>query len=127
MLRELDFVFFSDLFEAANEETTFLFTEVTPRIWPEIVDVILRRPDGGEGFQVGFPKLTKRAKGGNQLVIQKKRGASISRDAISLCDSFPLLNELHNSKIEKGFERQPRKIRGSKILNATCRLVDGER
>ncbi|CAB9515117.1 expressed unknown protein [Seminavis robusta] len=114
-LRESEFVFFADLFDEARMDTVFILTEVTPRIWPEIVDVLLQRPDGGEDFQVHFIGTTTRKKGG-QMFISKRKGSGISPEALSACEEYRRLRTLHERKIENGFQRQPKKVRGGKAL-----------
>lgn len=113
-LRDSEFCFFADLFEKAADNTTIVVTEVTPRIWPEITDVILQRPDGGKGFSIDFLRAIKRQLG-PQLVVQKREGNTISTAELAACEEFRRLQELHERKIQNGFTRQPKKVRGSKI------------
>jgi hypothetical protein len=40
LLRESKFVFFQDLFEAAPVGAMFIFTETTPRIWPDFCNLV---------------------------------------------------------------------------------------
>lgn len=117
-LRDSDFCFFSDVFEQAADNTTIVITEVTPRIWPEIVNILLQRPDGGKGFTVDFLRAIKRSLG-PQLVVQKREGATICPEELAACDEFRRLQALHERKIKNGFVRQPRKVRGAKLPQAT--------
>ena len=113
-LREAEFVFFSDLFDAANDKTIFIFTETTPRVWPEFADLLIQKFDGGNGFQIGFPRNTRRGKTGPQLVIQKREGATLSKDELSKCEKYCHFQTIHEEKIKNGYRRQSRKTKGSK-------------
>jgi hypothetical protein len=114
-LRESDFVFFSEMFETAKDKTIFIFTETTPRVWPDFADLLIRKFDGGAGFQICFPRNTKRGKTGPQLVIQKCRDATLSRDELERCDQYRQFQAIHEEKLRNGFQRQPKKIKGNKV------------
>lgn len=114
ILRESDFIFFSDLLKAAKDGTLFILTETTPRLWPEFADLILQQNPGGHGFELGFPRVVRRGTSGPQLLIRKKEGASICDLQMDFTDEYRKLNQLHERKIERGYERPARKIRGSK-------------
>jgi hypothetical protein len=68
----LPFVFFSDVFSQAKENSIFVFTETTHRLWPELVDVALETA----GFDVAFPRRNGRGKSGRQLILRKRAGAT---------------------------------------------------
>jgi hypothetical protein len=83
-LRQHGFVFFRDLFKAARPGAVFLFTEVTHRLWPDLVNVAFEawfvKPVGVKcapnpgleeaRFLVSFPGLKGR-NGGSALYLQK--------------------------------------------------------
>ena len=112
-LRDSDFCFFTDLFEEAANDTIFIFTEVTPRVWPDIVDMIQQSyGDKQQGFQVDF--LRGMRGNGQQMIIQKREGAVICPEDLAVCDIFRELQQAHQRKIDNGFRRQPKKVPGLK-------------
>mmetsp|Transcript_26635 Transcript_26635/g.37526 ORF Transcript_26635/g.37526 Transcript_26635/m.37526 type:complete len:434 (+) Transcript_26635:155-1456(+) len=119
-LSQSDFIFFTDLFTMASEGTMFLFTETTHRLWPEFTEMILSLQQEQQdndpccGYEVAFPKVNGRGKGGHQMFIQKRKGAEISKEQLELCDEFIRDREMHKLKVKNGFVRQMKKIRGSK-------------
>mgnify|MGYP000010223982 CR=1 FL=1 len=118
-LRESQFQFFSDLFENAKNDAVFVFTEVTPRIWPDIVDVVLRQEGGGDGFMIDFMRGERR-RSGPHLVIRKREGATFNRENVfGFCDEYRRMDRLHQRKIENGYRRQARKVRGGKAFVAS--------
>lgn len=108
-LRETDYVFFANLLDTAEEGALFVFTETTHRLWPEFVELILPL----NGFEVAFLRAG-RGKGGWQMVLQKKRGATINEDQLELCEEFRRDGEMHKRKLRNGHVRQTKKIRGKK-------------
>jgi hypothetical protein len=92
LLRESNYVFFTELFEACKEGSLFVLTETTYRQWPELVDRI-----GDATFDVAFPKSN-----GRIMVLRKRRGARISDAQLSLCDKFRRVKVLHEKKLERG-------------------------
>ena len=120
-LRANDYVFFVELFEAAQEGAVFVFTETTHRLWPEIIDVATKanRENGsqiaGTGFDVAFPRIQRgRGKAGFQLALRKASGATLGEDVQATCERFRRDNAMHELKIRGGYKRQKRKIRGAK-------------
>ena len=122
-LRDSDFVFFVDLFEQAANDTVFVITEVTSRIWPELVDILLRLQDQQQdeqpagfafGFDVDFVR-TKKRKFSPALVVQKRLGAKIRQEEMDECQDFIRLRTLHERKMEKGYKREYKKVRGCKM------------
>eukprot|EP00978_Attheya_sp_CCMP212_P016724 scaffold44026_cov54-Attheya_sp.AAC.1 len=68
------------------------------------------------GFEVAYPR-SGRGKGNFQLVLQKKQGAPFPKndpEILELCQRFKRDNEMHQQKVESGFQRQVRKIPGAK-------------
>jgi len=116
-LRDSNFVFFFELFEQASNGTMFVFTEVTPRVWPDIVDILLQREDQEQGFHVKFTRGGR--KYGQQMIVQKQENATLQPEELAVAEKFRDLQEVHQRKITNGFRRQPRKIRGKKLsINA---------
>lgn len=115
LLRETDYVFFRDLFEAAPVGALFLFTETTTRVWPDFLDMVQA---DFPYMEIGFPKRTSgRSKKSPQMVLCKQS----PRDAcpvhprdLELADEFRRYLQRHERKMDSGWERQVRKIRGSK-------------
>ena len=111
-LRDSDFCFFADLFDQAADDTIFVFTEVTPRVWPDFVDLIQQHQGDKQGFRLDF--LRGMRGNGQQMILQKKEGAVFSPEELSVCETFRNLQQAHRRKIDNGFKRQPKKIPGSK-------------
>jgi hypothetical protein len=114
-LRETDYVFFRDLFEAAPVGALFLFTETTTRVWPDFLDMV---QTDFPYMEIGFPKRTSgRSKKSPQMVLCKQSPGDVCpvhpRD-LELADEFRRYLERHERKLDNGWERQVRKIRGSK-------------
>ena len=119
-LRANEYVFFVELFEAAQEGAVFVFTETTHRLWPEIIDVATKANsetgrEAAEGFDVAFPRIQRgRGKAGFQLALRKASGATLGEDVQATCERFRRDNAMHELKISGGYKRQKRKIRGAK-------------
>lgn len=109
LLRGSDFVFFRDLLAMAKEGSVFLFTETTHRLWPEFVGIA---EELSHGFEVTFPRIIGRK--GTQMVLRKKFGAITGVEQKHLCANFILDRDNHERKIENGYARQTRKVRGAK-------------
>jgi hypothetical protein len=107
----LPFVFFRDVFSQAKENSIFVFTETTHRLWPELVDVALETA----GFDVAFPRRNGRGKSGRQLILRKRAGATtLSAEAMEQREAFERDSAAHKRKIQVGFRRERRKIPGAK-------------
>jgi len=117
VLRETGFCFFVDLFQRASVGSLFVFTETTPRVWPDFVDLLESRPDLS-GMQIGFPRNLGRGKSGPQMVLRKvaRQNSSmiIHPEQRVLCDNFRRIRAVHERKMSSNFKRQRRKIRGGK-------------
>lgn len=105
-LRESDFVFFRNAFEQASEGTIFVVSEVTHRLWPDLVQIV----EELGGFDVTF--VPSRSE---QLVLEKKAGSRVSSQIISRCADMRLDDKRHNHKLKNGFVRPIRKVRGAKL------------
>ena len=119
-LRANDYIFFVELFEAAQEGAVFVFTETTHRLWPEIIDVATKADgrngkEAAGGYDVAFPRIQRgRGKAGFQLALRKTSGATLGEDVQATCERFRRDNAMHELKISGGYQRQKRKIRGAK-------------
>ncbi|KAL3911299.1 MAG: hypothetical protein SGILL_007334 [Bacillariaceae sp.] len=106
-LRDSDFVFFKDLFEAMPEGALFILTETTPYLWHELTSLMLEHCPY---MQVGFPN-----KRGYQMVLRKGNEQdvfSLSEEEGQLLQHFEGIAILREGKLEKGWERQEPKNRG---------------
>lgn len=108
LLRESNYIFFNDLFHMTPEKTLFIFTETTPRIWPDLCKVI---KENHPSIQAGF------CKSGRQMLLRKdsscKEMMMNSYHTKQLRD-FERIVECHERKVSSGYERQQQKVRGSK-------------
>jgi hypothetical protein len=110
-LRQGDHEFFRDVFGQAKENSIFVFTETTHRLWPELVDVALETA----GFDVAFPRRNGRGKSGRQLILRKRAGATtLGAEAMEQREAFERDSAAHKRKIQDGFRREKRKIPGAK-------------
>ena len=76
------------------------------------MDLILQRPEQGHGFQLDFLRAIHG--NGQQMIIQKKEGAMLCPEELAFCEELRNLQEVHQRKIDNGFQRQPKKVRGGK-------------
>eukprot|EP00566_Odontella_aurita_P012555 CAMPEP_0113590334 /NCGR_PEP_ID=MMETSP0015_2-20120614/36619_1 /TAXON_ID=2838 /ORGANISM="Odontella" /LENGTH=478 /DNA_ID=CAMNT_0000496519 /DNA_START=386 /DNA_END=1822 /DNA_ORIENTATION=- /assembly_acc=CAM_ASM_000160 len=120
-LRENNFVFFRQLFDAAQDGALFVFTETTHRLWPELIEAAVKMErvdfDAGRvaGFDVSFPRIDRgRGKTGHQLALRKRPGARLEPGVAEMCDRFARDREVHERKIAKGYSRQRPKVKGAK-------------
>jgi hypothetical protein len=116
-LRESEFIFFLDLFRQAPSGAMFVFTETTPRVWPDFVDALASRPDFLQ-MEIGFPRNIGRGKSGPQLVLRKMApqtnvASLLEEQEVELCDEFREKRAMHQRKMNSNWERQRRKIRGA--------------
>ena len=108
-LRDFEYIFFQELFAEAKMGAVFVFTETTHRIWPELASV------AGDGFDVSFPIRFQKKAGKRQMVLRKRKGATIRPEERELCLKFERDNEMHERKVQtRGVVRQLRKVRGAK-------------
>jgi hypothetical protein len=71
-------------------------------------------------MEVGFP-----SKKGRQMVLRKsseKNRSFLSDRDFKLLKEFENISELHERKLQTGWERQEQKIRGSTTSAKTCAL-----
>lgn len=123
-LRDSDFVFFQELFEAASIHTLFAFTETTHRLWPDFIDLIQESitTDRNVSYSIHFPKQPS---SGFQMFLHKipissssttssSPNTKIHPSVIQQCEEFRKDHIMHELKLEKGFTRQQKKIRGGR-------------
>lgn len=115
-LRDSDYVFFRDLFDASANNSLFVITETTPRMWPEFYDILVehnqKNNNNGPMLKIGFPY-----KRGQQMIIfktDKKNNDEhpmpmISSRDMELLNDFEKYSQKHEQLIESGWERQKSK------------------
>jgi hypothetical protein len=116
LLRETQYIFFRELFEAAPVGALFLFTETTTRVWPDFLELI---QSDLPYMEIGFPKRTSgRSKKSPQMVLCKQSpkddACTVHPRDLELAVEFRRYLERHERKLESGWERQVRKVRGGK-------------
>lgn len=111
-LRDRDWVFFRDLFATAGEGTVFFITDTTHRLWPELMEVAKEA-----GLRFTTPHV-RAGKTGWQFVALKDgfRGEQyyITTEKKDLLERFTSDNKAHLRRLERGYKRNERKIRGAK-------------
>ncbi|CAB9499495.1 expressed unknown protein [Seminavis robusta] len=122
-LRHSNYIFFQQLFQRAPTGSLILLIEVTPRLWPDIVALLPPLDTDTTRFRIDFCKARNRSNG-PQLMIQKLSITTISTSSTALdrhnqraleaCGEFRKLKQLHDRKMDAGFQRQSRKVRGTK-------------
>lgn len=107
-LRSGRYIFFRELFASSKENSVFIFTETTHRMWPKLAAA------AGDGFDVSFPSRFQKQLGKRQMILRKRRGATFGGEEKALCLLFERDTEVHERKIQNGIVRQVRKVRGAK-------------
>jgi len=112
-LRDENWAFFRDLFEEAGEGDLFFITDTTHRLWPELAGI---SKDAGLRFVT--PHI-KAGKVGWQFAAMKNGhspGEDYYRKAINkdLMERFKADNSAHLHRLERGYKREDRKVRGAK-------------
>lgn len=111
-LRESDFVFFRELFDAAAVGSLFVITETTPRLWPEFYELLLEQNEkkgSNAVMKIGLPYMR-----GPHMMIYKAEFASGDSSVISTRDlesieHYMQYSQNHKNLIETGWKRQKRK------------------
>ena len=114
-LRRRDYVFFSDLFKIAKEGSLFIFTETTPRLWPDLVDIASELEE--ISFEIAFVRVSGRGNPAPQMVMRKTTSphkTGLDSTDYKMLHQFRSINEMHERKIKNGFVRQTKKRRGEK-------------
>lgn len=68
-LKKSGYIFFRNLFETAASGSLFIFTEVTPRLWPDFYQIVVELNEETKGtvtMKIGFPNIR-----GPQMTILK--------------------------------------------------------
>jgi len=140
-LRQTRFEFFKQLFSEAPDGSLFLFTETTHRLWPEILDLVRthNKNVGGEGknesasIRVAIPHI-RCGKSGWHLALLKNNSEARNHKILSpwtsnhannssselprrereLYERFRRDNIAHLSRLDRGWKRDVRKVRGAK-------------
>ena len=110
-LRDSDYIFFRNLFEAVPNDTLFIFSETTPRLWPEFYALLVDECETNQSMslQIGFPY-----KRGPLMVIQKTSSERtdlpiINKRDMKALQDFKKYAERHEQLMETGWERQKSK------------------
>jgi hypothetical protein len=111
-LRESDFVFFRELFQAAAVGSLFIITETTPRLWPEFYKLLLeqnKKEENNLGLKIGFPYMR-----GPHMVIYKSETTEEDSSVINERDiknirHYMQYSQNHEKLMESGWERQKSK------------------
>lgn len=114
LLRDSKFIFFSDLFENMKEGSLFIFTEITPRVWPDFYNII---ENCDYNMQISFLKkgrimlLYKRKKCNSKEDINQafRNSETISDEDLELIQSFESIGKSHDSNRSR--MRQLKKIK----------------
>lgn len=114
LLNESNFIFFKDLFELAPDGAIFIFTETTPRIWPDFCKLIEKHFKGN--MEVGFNKNGRQMLIKKGTIINKERKAAIMMNDhhANQLGKYSKIVECHEKKLSLGYQRQQQKIRGAK-------------
>ena len=108
-LRDSNYIFFKELFEAAKVGSVFILTETTPRLWPELYDLIIDTEPYKYYMEVGFVNMR-----GEQMILQKKCIASnnkkLSAKDEGLLHRFRMYSNRNEGRVSKGWIRQTPKI-----------------
>ena len=111
-LRQSDYIFFRELFQAAANGATFWITETTPRLWPEFYKLILDYNEQNDRsiLRITFPYMR-----GQQVLIHKdmiRDGSDaeiISKRDAQLILEFERYAQSHEELVDSGWERQRKK------------------
>jgi len=89
-LRQSNFIFFQQLFQTAEENSLFVFTETTHRLWPDFLDLIRQSSlvyDDVNNIHFSI----HRGRGGSsgwQMFLHKQKGAQISSEILHQIENF---------------------------------------
>jgi hypothetical protein len=127
-LQQNKFEFFSQLFSEAADGSLFFFTETTHRLWPDLIDLASRQDDSNSFMRYTLPHL-RSGKVGWQLALLKDSTAagniSFSRKSCDkseevraeekeLIERFKKDNLANQLRIDRGWKRDEKKVRGAK-------------
>jgi len=124
-LRKNKFEFFRQLFSKASDGSLFFFTETTHRLWPELIDLASKNDHlASSSMRIAVPHI-RCGKSGCQLALLKDcaagdRGNSTNSESVldeyqqKLYERFQIDNLSHLSRLDRGWKRDKRKVRGAK-------------
>jgi hypothetical protein len=127
-LQQNKFEFFRQLFSEAADGSLFFFTETTHRLWPDLIDLASRQDDNNSFMRYTIPHL-RSGKVGWQLALLKDSttAGNISFSSKScdkseevrvvekeLIERFKKDNLAHQLRIDRGWKRDEKKVRGAK-------------
>lgn len=120
-LRDSDYVFFRDLFQAAVVGSVFIITETTPRLWPEFYELLLEHNEKNPDvlLKIGLPYVR-----GPHMAIYKTDVISGEAPMIEDRDmerlrSYEEYSYNHEKLMESGWERQKSKRFSRNLVSAT--------
>ena len=71
-----------------------------------------------KGFDISFPRIDRgRGKAGFQLALRKNSASSLEPYVEEMCAKFRRDAAAHKRKVEAGYSRQAKKIKGAKQLD----------
>lgn len=101
-IRGTNYSFFVDVFANSKEGALFIFTDTSPIMWPDFIDLL--REKFGTQFEAAFVD--------DNLLLRKRAGATVSDDAVIECSAFSSMNTFYERKRQAGnFRKDTRKIR----------------
>mmetsp|Transcript_24119 Transcript_24119/g.44300 ORF Transcript_24119/g.44300 Transcript_24119/m.44300 type:complete len:460 (-) Transcript_24119:240-1619(-) len=122
-LRKNNYEFFRQLFAEAADGSLFFFAETTHRLWPDFID--LARTIGSTSsscMRIAIPHI-RCGKNGHQLALLKDSVDAMTSYAHDedddqlqqkLYERFQTDNTAHLSRLDRGWKRDERKVRGAK-------------
>ena len=127
-LQQNKFEFFRQLFSEAADGSLFFFTETTHRLWPDLIDLASRQDDNHSFMRYTLNRI-RHGKSGWQLALLKdsstagnisfsSRSCSKSEEVRAvekeLIERFKRDNIAHQLRIDRGWKRDEKKVRGAK-------------
>ena len=127
-LQQNKFEFFRQLFSEAADGSLFFFTETTHRLWPDLIDLASRQDDNNSFMRYTLNRI-RHGKSGWQLALLKdsstagnisfsSRSCSKSEEVRAvekeLIERFKRDNIAHQLRIDRGWKRDEKKVRGAK-------------
>jgi hypothetical protein len=119
-LQQSDFIFFRDLMDAAPLGSVFVFTETTPRLWPDFYDFLSRyRQEYSENHnnddvsppflvEIGFPQNVQTKRKARQMVFCKLQPPVSPTPAPTVLSSTTVIAATNPQCLEEDHERDDR-------------------
>jgi pentatricopeptide repeat protein len=127
-LRASEYVFFRDLFKAAQPGALFLFAETTHRLWPEILQCALDALEGP--VPISLPTNLP-GRSGSTIILQKGGGGAPDARALPpdhayarLIERFVDDNAAHERRLERDRDRGARTSGRSPWRGDSARLAE---